>query len=56
MKTSLLVQDTKGGAMLEYLILVGVVALLSIQAFASFGGKVDKSMNEQMLDSAKMGL
>jgi hypothetical protein len=51
-----LVHDTEGGAMLEYLILVGVVALLSIQAFSGFAGKVDKTMNEQMLDPAKMGL
>jgi len=36
--------------------LAGVVALLSIQAFTGFAGKVDTTMNQQMLDPAKMGL
>jgi hypothetical protein len=51
-----LVHDTMGGALLESLILVGVIALLSMQAFIGFGGKVEKTMQDQALDTAKMGL
>jgi hypothetical protein len=51
-----LVDDTMGGALLESLILVGVIALLSMQAFIGFGSKVEKTMQDQALDTAKMGL
>jgi hypothetical protein len=51
-----LVRDTGGGSYVEYLILAGVVALLSLEAFTGFAGKVDTTMNQQMLDPAKMGL
>ena len=51
-----IVRDTKGASYVEYLILAGVVALLSIQAFTGFAGKVDTTMNQQALDPAKMGL
>jgi hypothetical protein len=51
-----LVDDTIGGALLESLILVGVIALLSVEAFVGFGGKVEKTMQDQALDTAKMGL
>ena len=51
-----LFRDTGGASYVEYLILAGVVALLSIQAFTGFAGKVDTTMNQQMLDPAKMGL
>jgi hypothetical protein len=51
-----LVNDTVGGALLESLILVGVIALLSMQAFSGFGGKVEKTMRDQAIDTAKMGL
>lgn len=51
-----LAQDTGGASYVEYIILAGVVALLSIQAFTGFAGKVDNTMNQQMLDPAKMGL
>ncbi len=48
--------DTVGASYVEYLILAGVIALLSIQAFTGFAGKVDTTMNQQALDPAKMGL
>jgi Flp pilus assembly pilin Flp len=51
-----LVRDTSGASYVEYLILAGVVALLSLQAFTGFAGKVDTTLNQQMLDPAKMGL
>ena len=50
------VRDTHGASYVEYLILAGVIALLSIQAFTGFASKVDTTMNQQALDPAKMGL
>jgi hypothetical protein len=51
-----LAADTRGGSLAEYLILVGVVVLLAIQAFTGFGSEVARTMKDQMLDQAKMGL
>ena len=41
------IADTRGSHLVEYLILVGVVALLSIPAFAHFGKHVGKTVKEQ---------
>ena len=41
---------------MEYLILVGVIALLAITAFTGFGSEVAQAMKDQMMDPAKMGL
>lgn len=51
-----IVRDTRGASYVEYFVLAGVIALLSIQAFTGFAGKVDTTMNEQAIDPAKMGL
>jgi len=51
-----LARDTRGNSIVEYVILVGVVVLLSIQAFATFGTQVSGKVKEQVLDPAKMGL
>jgi Flp pilus assembly pilin Flp len=51
-----LARDTRGESMVEYLIIVGVVALLAITAFTGFGSQVAHAMRDQMLDPAKMGL
>ncbi len=37
---SKLIKDTRGANLVEYIILVGVVALISIAAFKAFGGKI----------------
>lgn len=42
-----LLKDDRGANLVEYIILVGVVALLSIAAFKIFGGKVQQKIQEQ---------
>ncbi|HMJ52559.1 MAG TPA: hypothetical protein VK540_10800 [Polyangiaceae bacterium] len=42
-----LVGDTRGSHVVEYAILVGVLALLSIPAFTQFGKNVGKTVKEQ---------
>ena len=42
-----LIVDTRGSHFVEYMILVGVLALLSIPAFAQFGKNVGKTVKEQ---------
>ncbi len=46
-KLSTLVRDQRGANMVEYIILVGVVALLAIFAFQKFNGSVTKKVKEQ---------
>jgi Flp pilus assembly pilin Flp len=40
-------KDTRGGGMVEYVILVGVIAMLAIGAFRLFGGAIQKKVNQQ---------
>ena len=50
MKTNSLakfVRDEKGATMVEYILLVGVVALLSIVAFTTFGGDVQAKIKAE---------
>jgi len=42
-----LTRDTKGANLVEYIILVGVIALIAIAGFKTFGGKVQDKVNEQ---------
>jgi Flp pilus assembly pilin Flp len=42
-----LLDDTRGSHLVEYAILVGVIALLSIPAFTHFGKNVGKTVKEQ---------
>ncbi len=42
-----LIRDTKGANLVEYIILVGVIALIAIAGFKTFGGKVQDKVNEQ---------
>jgi Flp pilus assembly pilin Flp len=42
-----LIKDTRGASLVEYIILVGVVALISIAAFKMFGGKVQDKTTRQ---------
>ena len=37
-------QDSRGANLVEYIILVGVVALMSIVAFKTFGSKVQQKV------------
>jgi pilus assembly protein Flp/PilA len=40
-------RDTRGANMVEYILLVGVVALIAIAGFKLFGSKVKDKINEQ---------
>jgi len=42
-----LVKDTRGANMVEYINLVGVIALIAIAGFKLFGGKVQAKIEEQ---------
>ncbi len=39
-------KDSRGANLVEYIILVGVVALMSILAFKTFGSKVQAKVND----------
>ena len=39
--------DTRGASMVEYIILVGVVALIALAGFKIFGQKVNSKINDQ---------
>jgi len=41
------VADRKGANLVEYIILVGVVALIAIAGFKIFGGKVREKIDQQ---------
>jgi Flp pilus assembly pilin Flp len=42
-----LLRDKRGAGMTEYIILVGVIAMLAIVAFRFFGSSVSKKIQEQ---------
>lgn len=42
-----LARDTRGAGFVEYIILVGLVALFCIVAYTTFGGNVSTKVNEQ---------
>ena len=42
-----LVRDQRGAGMTEYIILVGVIAMLAIVAFRFFGSSVSTKINQQ---------
>jgi len=42
-----LLRDQKGAGMTEYIILVGVIAMLAIVAFRFFGSSVSTKINQQ---------
>jgi Flp pilus assembly pilin Flp len=46
-KINKLVRDNRGANLVEYIILVGVVALIALAGFKIFGKKVDAKINEQ---------
>ena len=45
--TKAFIQDRRGANLVEYIILVGVIALIAIAGFKTFGGKVTDKVNEQ---------
>ena len=42
-----LVKDTRGANMVEYIVLVGVVALLAMAGFKTFGGELKTKITTQ---------
>ncbi len=42
-----LIKDEKGANLVEYIILVGVVALIAIAGFSFFGEEVEKKVDAQ---------
>jgi len=46
-KLSLLVKNTRGGEFIEYAVICGVVALLAITAFTTFGTDVQNKITEE---------
>jgi pilus assembly protein Flp/PilA len=40
-------KDTRGANLVEYIILVGVVALIALAGFKIFGQKVNSKINDQ---------
>ena len=46
-KSRSFVADRRGANMVEYIILVGVVALIAIAGFKIFGGKVREKIDQQ---------
>jgi Flp pilus assembly pilin Flp len=50
-----MLRESRGTAFVEYVILVGVVALLAIHAFSVFGTGTSTVVRDQGLDVAKLG-
>jgi pilus assembly protein Flp/PilA len=46
-KLNHLVRDTRGANMVEYIILVGVVAILAMAGFKIFGSQINTKINQQ---------
>ena len=46
-KIKKLTRDSRGASLIEYVLLIGVVALLAIAGFKVFGGSVKKKISEQ---------
>ena len=47
MKVRKLIKDTRGANLVEYIILVGVIALIALAGFKIFGKSVDAKIQEQ---------
>ncbi len=46
-KLNKLIRDRRGAGLTEYIILVGVIAILAVAAFKAFGGKVKAKITDQ---------
>ena len=46
-KLNKLVKDTRGANLVEYIILVGVIALIALAGFKIFGKNVDQKIQDQ---------
>jgi len=50
-----LIRDRRGAGLTEYIILVGVIALLAIAGFKTFGKDVKKKVEDQAGEVKKIG-
>ena len=55
MRLRTLLADDRGSVMVEYLVLVGVVALLGLSAFTLFGQETSSVVQGEGADVAQMG-
>lgn len=53
-KIRTLVKDTRGANLVEYMILVGMVAILAMLAFKAFGGAVKTKINQEKTSVGKI--
>lgn len=42
-----LIKDTKGANLVEYIILVGIIALIALAGYRAFGDSVTQKINDQ---------
>ena len=54
-KLQKLLQDRAGANLVEYIILVGVIALIAIVAFQLFGQKITDKVNDQAAKVEQIG-
>jgi Flp pilus assembly pilin Flp len=50
-----LLQDTVGANLVEYIILVGVIALVALAGFKSFGKSIDTKIKQQQKKVLQIG-
>lgn len=50
-----LLRDERGGGFVEYIILIGLVALVAITAFTTFGGDVERKVQQQATKVRSIG-
>ncbi len=46
-KLTAIIKDSRGGEFIEYIIIAGVVALLAITAFTTFGTDIQNKITEE---------
>jgi pilus assembly protein Flp/PilA len=49
-----LVKDTRGATLVEYMILVGMIAILAMLAFKAFGSSVKTKINQEASSVGKI--
>jgi len=49
------IRDNRGANLVEYIVLVGVIALIALAGFKFFGKTVDKKINDQAGKVEKIG-
>lgn len=50
-----MLRDERGGGFVEYIILIGLVALVAITAYTTFGDNITKKVDEQAKKVTSIG-